>query len=148
MKVKTHIISEQDTEEVRLYIRQVTPDLENLREYIEMEKFRSQILLCNREKEQCRILLSTIFYIESIQEIQYIHTTNGIYTTRQRLYVLEKMLPDDFVRVSKSTLLNMDTVKSYKPLTGGLMFAAFPNEEGTYISRRYVKDLKNKFRKE
>lgn len=119
MKVKTHIISEQDTEEVRLYIRQVTPDLENLREYI-----------------------------ENIQEIQYIHTTNGIYTTRQRLYVLEKMLPDNFVRVSKSTLLNMDTVKSYKPLTGGLMFAAFPNEEGTYISRRYVKDLKNKFRKE
>ncbi len=50
MKVKTHIISEQDTEEVRLYIRQVTPDLEKLREYI-----------------------------ESIQEIQYIHTTNEWY---------------------------------------------------------------------
>ncbi|MDY4669763.1 MAG: LytTR family DNA-binding domain-containing protein [Oliverpabstia sp.] len=148
MKVKTHIISEQDTEEVQLFVHQLTPDFENLQEYIEMEKFRSQILLCNREKEVCRISFSIIFYIESIQEIQYIHTSNGIYTTRQRLYILEKMLPENFVRASKSTLLNMDTVKSYKPLTGGLMFATFPNEEGTYISRRYVKELKNKFRKE
>lgn len=112
-----------------------------------MERFRPQILLGNKGEEVCRIPISAIFYIESVQEIQYIHASQGIYTTRQRLYMLKQQLPEYFFRASKSAILNLEMVQSYKPLSGGLMFAVFPNGDGTYISRKYVRELKEQIRR-
>lgn len=147
MKVFTQLIPENAEEEVRLLLHKETPELSVLKEYIEEERYRPQFLLCYKEKELCRIHFSSVFYIESVQEIQYVHTKQEVYTTKQRLYVLERELPENFVRVSKSALLNMEQVERYKPLTGGLMFAIFPSGDGTYISRKYVKDLRERIRK-
>ena len=147
MKVDTRLIPENEKEKVQLLIHKETPEFNHLKEYIEMEKYRPQILLGNQGEEIYRIHISTIFYIESVQEVQYIHTGQGIYTTRQRLYMLEQQLPENFFRSSKSAILNLEMVQSYKPLSGGLMFAVFPNGDGTYISRKYVRELKEQIRR-
>lgn len=147
MKVDTRLIPENEKEKVQLLIHKETPEFDHLKEYIEMEKYRPQILLGNQGEEIYRIHISTIFYIESVQEVQYIHTSQGIYTTRQRLYMLEQQLPENFFRSSKSAILNLETVQFYKPLSGGLMFAVFPNGDGTYISRKYVRELKEQIRR-
>lgn len=147
MKVSTRLIPENEKEKVQLLIHKETPEFNHLKEYIEMEKYRPQILLGNQGEEIYRIHISTIFYIESVQEVQYIHTGQGIYTTRQRLYMLEQQLPENFFRSSKSAILNLETVQFYKPLSGGLMFAVFPNGDGTYISRKYVRELKEQIRR-
>lgn len=147
MKVDTRLIPENEKEKVQLLIHKETPEFDHLKEYIEMEKYRPQILLGNQGEEIYRIHVSTIFYIESVQEVQYIHTGQGIYTTRQRLYMLEQQLPENFFRSSKSAILNLETVQFYKPLSGGLMFAVFPNGDGTYISRKYVRELKEQIRR-
>ena len=65
---------------------------------------------------------------------------------KQRLYELERMLPYYFMRVSKSAILNLNGVKTYKPFSGGIMLAEFENGDGTYIYRKYVKELRNKVR--
>ena len=105
MKVGTRLIPENEKENVQLFIHEETPEFEHLKEYIEMERFRPQILLGYKGEEVCRIPISAIFYIESIQEIQYIHASQGIYTTRQRLYMLKQQLPEYFFRASKSAIL-------------------------------------------
>ena len=147
MKVSTRLIPENEKENVQLFIHEETPEFEHLKAYIEMERFRPQILLGNKGEEVCRIPISAIFYIESVQEIQYIHASQGIYTTRQRLYMLKQQLPEYFFRASKSAILNLEMVQSYKPLSGGRMFAVFPNGDGTYISRKYVRELKEQIRR-
>ena len=79
-------------------------------------------------------------------EIQYIHTREEIYNTRRRLYELEGLLPPEFVRASKSVLLNMTKVEFYKPVSGGIMMAEFENGDSTYISRKYLKGLRAKIK--
>ena len=65
---------------------------------------------------------------------------------KHRLYLLKEELPQSFVRISKSVILNMEKVKEYRPLMGGMMMAEFANGEKTYISRKYLKELREKIK--
>ena len=39
--------------------------------------------------------------------------------------------------------MNMDHVKTYKPMVNGLMAAAFTDSSVVYISRKYLKDVRS-----
>ncbi len=144
MKVSLKLISDTEVEEAKLYVHKKTDAIKRLEKYIQKEEFYSGYLLCQKEKTQIPVKLEGIYYIETIQEIQYVHTEKDIYRVKLRLYELERILPHYFMRVSKSAILNLQGVKTYKPLSGGIMLAEFYNGDGTYISRKYVKELRNK----
>ena len=69
-------------------------------------------------------------------------TVNIIYEYKSKLYELEKILPEKFIRISKSTILNLEKVLVYNPLMNGLMEAKLINNETTYISRKYLKEVR------
>jgi len=51
----------------------------------------------------------------------------------------------DFLRISKSTIVNLSKVKSLTPSLSGRLEAALFNGEKVIISRQYVVGLKTKF---
>ena len=68
-----------------------------------------------------------------------------VYEVREKLYTLEKLLTGTaFMRASKSTILNLDKVKSLSPAFGGRFEAVLDNGEKTIISRQYVSVLKER----
>ncbi len=146
MKVSWKLIFDTEQEEAKLYVHEETDNIKRLERYISEDGFYPGYLLCQKEKAQIPVKLDGIYYIETIQEIQYVHTEKEVYKVKQRLYELERMLPYYFMRVSKSAILNLHGVKTYKPFSGGIMLAEFENGDGTYISRKYVKELRNKVR--
>lgn len=146
MKVEIKIIAPKEEESAVLYIHKEDREIQNLLQYLELEQFRRGILICQKGKDICRLQMRAIYYIESIREIQHIHTEKQIYTTKQRLYSLEKELSEGFVRISKSVILNMEKVKEYRPVMGGMMTAEFPNGEIVYISRKYLKEIRSKIK--
>lgn len=146
MRTEIKVISEEQEERAELFIRKEDKEIQELARYLEMEQFRHGILVCQKGKDICRLHMRAIYYIESLQEIQYIHTEKEVYTTKQRLYSLERELPEGFVRISKSVILNMEKVKEYRPVMGGMMMAELANGEKTYISRKYLKELREKIR--
>lgn len=146
MRTEIKVISEEQEERAELFIRKEDKEIRELVRYLEMEQFRQGILICQKGKDICRLHMRAIYYIESLQEIQYIHTEKEVYTTKQRLYLLERELPEGFVRISKSVILNMEKVKEYRPVMGGMMMAELANGEKTYISRKYLKELRKKIR--
>lgn len=146
MKTEIKVISTEQEERAELFIHKEDKEIQELARYLEMERFRHGILICQKGKDICRLHMRAIYYIESVQEIQHIHTEKEVYTTKQRLYSLEKELPESFVRISKSVILNMEKVKEYRPVMGGMMTAEFSNGEIVYISRKYLKELRNKIK--
>ena len=111
MKTEIKVISTEQEERAELFIHKEDKEIQELARYLEMERFRHGILICQKGKDICRLHMRAIYYIESVQEIQHIHTEKEVYTTKQRLYSLEKELPESFVRISKSVILNMEKVK-------------------------------------
>ena len=146
MRVEIEKIEKDLPESARLLVYEETESIQRLSRFIEQEQFKFMSLTCQKEDEIHQVKCQDIYYVETLMEVQYIHTKEDIYSTKRRLYELEEMLPIEFVRASKSVLLNMAKVEFYKPIPGGIMMAEFENGDGTYISRKYLKGLRSKIK--
>ena len=116
MKVRIERIGAGQKEEALLRLAKEDGSTEKLRTYIETDSWKKVSILCKKEEELHRIDSDTVFYVESVREIQSIHTADEVYETRERLYVLEKLLPASFIRISRSVILNLDKVRLYLSL--------------------------------
>lgn len=73
----------------------------------------------------------------------YAVTDKGEYVLRLRLYELEKRLPgSQFVRISNSEMINLKKVNSFDLSFTGTICVKLSNGMTTYVSRRYVSNLK------
>lgn len=86
-----------------------------------------------------------IYYFETVDNKVFACCEKEVYEVREKLYILEKLLTGTaFMRASKSTILNLDKVKSLSPAFGGRFEAVLDNGEKTIISRQYVSVLKER----
>lgn len=74
----------------------------------------------------------------------FAETDDGEYTLRQRLYEMEERLDSSrFVRISNSEVINLKKVRSFDLNLVGTICVSFTDSGTTYVSRRYVKRIKN-----
>ena len=117
---------------------------DEVREIIAFVKSRQGQLTGTADERQYEIAVSDIFYIEAVDNKTFLYTKDKVYETKQKLYELEKILSQKhFLRVSKSTLLNLMKVSSIKPAINSRFFIAvlFSGEQ-VVITRKYVPELK------
>ncbi len=116
---------------------------EEVREIIAFVKSRQGQLTGIADNRQYEIAVSDVFYIESVDNKTFIYTKNKVYETRQKLYELEEILKEKrFLRVSKSTLLNLMKVSAIKPALNSRFTAELFSGEQVVITRKYVPELK------
>ena len=85
-----------------------------------------------------RIEPGQIYYFESVDQKE-------VYEVKSKLYELEEELnAASFMRAAKSTILNLDKIKSLSPAFGGRFEALLKNGEKVIISRQYVALLKER----
>ncbi|MBR6793711.1 MAG: LytTR family transcriptional regulator [Clostridia bacterium] len=66
------------------------------------------------------------------------------YRVRQRLYELEKSLPEWFIRINKSSLANERRLEKYALGFGGAVDAVFKSGHREYVSRRCFAEIKRR----
>ena len=116
---------------------------EEVREIVAFVKSRQGQLTGIADERQYEISISDIFYIESVDNKAFIYTKSKVYETRQKLYELEELLSKKhFLRVSKSTLLNLMKVSAIKPALNSRFTAVLQSGEQVVITRKYVPELK------
>lgn len=64
------------------------------------------------------------------------------YRSTKRLYELEAQLGHPFLRISKSSLVNVKKIQSVEPSFHGVMQLLMKNGTWDYVSRRYLPALK------
>ena len=91
-----------------------------------------------------RLDISDIYYIESVEGKTFLYGQSDVYESRQKLYELEEFLETkNFLRVSKSFIINLKKIESLTPALSGRLEAGLTNGEKVTISRTYVSELKN-----
>lgn len=92
------------------------------------------------------LALKDVLFFETNDRNVYAHTTNNAFLIHYRLYELEENLPDNFLRISKSSILNVDEILSLSgSVTGNLV--EFKNTyKQVYVSRRFLRELKDKLK--
>ena len=71
-----------------------------------------------------------------------VFTRDGQYDSGKRLYELEAALGSDFLRINKSTLVNLRQLDYVEPTLGGLMLLVLKNGCRDHISRKYLPAFK------
>ena len=90
----------------------------------------------------CFVPIDEILFFETDGDAVKVHTRDGIYTSGEKLYRLEQMLPRRFARVSKSCILNSAAVVSLSRGVTGTAVARFSDTtKEAYVSRMYYKAL-------
>jgi len=86
-----------------------------------------------------------ILYIETVDRKTFLYTAGQVYETPLKLYELEERLAgEDFIRATKSCVLNFGKIKSLRGDFGGRMLCTLENGETVTVSRQYAAVIKQK----
>lgn len=144
MVVKISMIPESEAELVDIRCHEETDSVREIAAFVRSRQGQLSGVLDGR---QYNIPVSEIMYIESVDNRTFIYTLQKVYGSRQRIYELEENLkPKHFLRISKSSLVNLMKIISVKPALGGRFSAVLSNGEEIIISRKYVSELKKVLR--
>lgn len=87
-----------------------------------------------------------MFYSE--EKNNFCKTKDGIYKIKEKMYYIEEMLPKDkFIRISNSTIANIDHIKCFNTSIIGKILVKFKDGSEETVSRRRASDIM-KFLKE
>jgi len=140
------VIIEQsiDQKEVEIVIRCNHMD-ESLEELINHIKAHGQTITCKEGRLTYAIPAEQIFYFETVDDKLFAYCQDEIHECRLKLHEVEVKLKDlKFIRISKSSILNLNYLMRVKPLLNGKYEATLLNGEKLIISRNYVPNVKKK----
>lgn len=74
----------------------------------------------------------------------YAVTQKGKYRLKLRLYQIEEMLTEGFVKINQSCIVNIRMIESFKTTLGGSLTVILKGGYRDYISRRQMKTVKER----
>ena len=95
----------------------------------------SEIIVLNEDDIYC-------FIVENNKV--YGLTKKEKYLLKQRLYQLEQMLGDDFIKINQSSIANFKRIEKFDASIGGSLKVVFKNGYIDYVSRRNIKKVKER----
>ena len=145
MKIRIEIAEGIEEEEVVIRCRELSDEVVTLQRQIG-DKLNSKMQIEVSKRDITYYLtLDEIYFLETEENLVVVHTAADIYETKQRLYELEDMLPGCFMRVSKSTIINTDKIRSIqKNITGASKVEFNATKKCAFFSRNYFKVLMSK----
>lgn len=142
--MKITIQTDASVQETTLNItcREITPELERLIEALRLSDKKLSV----RVNGEIRLIdLKSILYAETVERNSFIYTEDGVFESQLRLYELEAMLAEHhFIRVNKSTLVNLNMIESLKSDIDRRIRVTLKNGYQLIISRAYAEDFKAK----
>lgn len=131
---------ELERTEVTIAYREMTESVKRVSEFV---RYVDKTILCKKENEEYQIPISDIYYVESVDKKTFIYCETAVFQSNYKLYEVENMLSHTcFVRVSKSTILNIETLKGVKTLANSKLEAMLSNGERVCVTRKYLKNIR------
>lgn len=142
--MKITIEDRMDGQEDEIIIRCKQMD-EHLLKLVYAIKAGSEKLTATRGNDIVQVTPKDVFYFEAVDNKVFLYLEKEVYETKLKLYELEeRFVRSDFLRVSKSVIMNLSKVKTLSPAFNGRFEATMKNGEKVIISRQYVPALKDK----
>ena len=139
--MEVHILENERKLQVIIKCRQIDERVNRLKSHIELFDNKLQ---AKAEGDYQFVNAMEVLYFESVDNRVFLYTETSVMEVRQRLYELEDMLSkQDFIRISKSQIVNINKIKTLKPELNRTILATMCNGEQLYISRKYVKELRS-----
>lgn len=145
MKLKIEIDDSIAEEEIIIRCQELTANIQEMKDYLSAVLSKKETIAFYKGNTQIYIPVQEILFFETSDKTVCAHTIDDSYEIHNRLYELEDLLPHNFVRVSKSTILNVKKIFSIDKNLYASSLVCFRNtHKQVYVSRHYYKMLTDK----
>ena len=108
-----------------------------------LESDESNELIAVKKGSDIVLLEFSDVYMFRVENKQIkVYTKSSEYLIKKPLYQVEETLNSDFVRISKTTIVNLKKIERVAPSLKGMMFIQLKNGLKDNISRKYLPDFK------
>ena len=145
MKIRIEIIGGIGEEEVIIRCRELNSTITDIQKAIAEKTSKIPKMVFYKDREEYYFPLVNVLFFETDNDTVYAHTAADIFKTEFKLCGLQQFLPDKFVRISKSTIVNIVHILSInRNLASSSLIRFHKSHKQVYASRLYYKDLKQK----
>ncbi|SCY43444.1 transcriptional regulator, LytTR family [Pseudobutyrivibrio sp. AR14] len=142
MKINIDVDDSLQQDMITIHCREITDEILELQRLLSQKQTGGQKISAYIDDTEYYVDVKTILFLEADGNYISVHTAKSIYRVRQKLYELEELLPRDFLRVSKSTIVNTELIASIKKnITGASEISFRSSIKKAYASRNYIKAL-------
>lgn len=144
MKIRIEIDDNIDEDEIIINCREFDKNIEALHKSIKQVTNYVNLIFYKNNIEYY-FSLSEVLFFESGENNVFGHTAHDIYQIKNKLYELQELLPNNFVRISKSTIININYIFSIdRKLASSSCISLKNTHKQVYVSRAYFKELKTR----
>ena len=145
MKLRIELTDDSDEDEVVIRCGRVDDTIQKLQEYI--LTLTAPKLIFYKDSQEYYLSLDEILFFETDGEQVFAHTKKDAFKVKYRLYELEDMLPRNFVRAAKGTIVNTQEIYAInRNLTASSLISFSGTHKQIYVSRHYYSSLKAKMK--
>ena len=141
--MKVNLFVSRDIEEpyADIHTNELTDNISKAMSILESED--SNDMLAVKKGSDIALLEFSDVYMFRVEDKQVVvYTENNNYLIKKPLYQVEETLSSDFVRISKSAIVNLKKVERVAPSLKGMMFIQLKNGLKDNISRKYLPGFK------
>ncbi len=139
MKIKVHYDQKLARDELQIAAFEPSRTLDYIIDFAQKELF---YLIDLKEKEKVRIDLKNIQRIYSANKQVFCVANGQEYQLSERLYQLQEKLPNSFVQISRTEIIQIQTVEKFSITKSGIIEIIFTDGQKTSASRRYLKKVR------
>lgn len=142
--MKVNLFVSRDIEEpyADIHTNELTDNVTRAVSILENEE-SSDIVAVKKGSDIALLEFSEIYMFRVEDKQVKVYTQNSEYLIKKPLYQVEEGLSSDFVRISKTTIVNFKKIQRVAPSLKGMMFIELKNGLKDNISRKYLPDFKN-----
>lgn len=145
MKITIEVDEQLVENEIIIKCNKVDKIIQKIQQSVSDITANSENFIFYKDDSEYYISLNKILFFESSDNKINAHTIDDIYQIKYKLYELEEILPKNFIRISKSTIVNIDHIYSItRNVTSSSLIQFNKSYKQVYISRSYYKGLKQR----
>ena len=141
MKVNLFVSRDIDEPYADIHTNELTDNVTKAISILESEDSPDMVAV-KKGSDIALLEMEEIFMFRVEDKQVKVYTENKEYLIKKPLYQVEDTLSGDFVRISKTTIVNLKKIERVAPSLKGMMFIELKNGLKDNISRKYLPDFK------
>lgn len=141
MKVNLFVSRDIDEPRADIHTNELTDNVAKAISILESDE-SSGMVAVKKGSDIALLEMDEIFMFRVEEKQVKVYDENSEYLIKKPLYQVEETLSSDFVRISKSTIVNLRKIERVAPSLKGMMFIELRNGLKDNISRKYLPEFK------
>ena len=141
MKVNLFVSKDIDQPHADIHTNELTSNISKAISILENDDVNDMIAV--KKGSDIALLEFSEIYMFRVEDKQVkVYTQNDNFVVKKALYQVEESMTEDFVRISKTTIVNLKKIRRVAPSLRGMMFIELKNGLKDNISRKYLPEFK------